>query len=211
MSGLLPTTSTHLWNETRQEFQSDRNNHEKDAFPSQHYNHQVLETISASSLIYLRDSFDLSLSREEVMNEALGKETQQSIKDVIIFHGNQSRQELNSTGALILLNRTVKPEDLHALDTFLKNKYQNEGHDDDSHETARHWDIYAGDDDLEVLVGDDILLAMILDSKAGEEMSMRRFVDNQELKYSLRSLELFLPWIRNVIIGKPASTGTTLI
>lgn len=40
----------------------------------------------------------------------------------------------------------------------------------------------------------------LLGDPVAEEMSANRFADNDELKYSLRSLEKFMPWVRNVFL-----------
>ena len=39
-----------------------------------------------------------------------------------------------------------------------------------------------------------------LNNSAQDESHVRRFRDNDELKYSLRGLEMYAPWIRNVYI-----------
>lgn len=33
-----------------------------------------------------------------------------------------------------------------------------------------------------------------------EDVSASRFQDNEELRYSLRSIEMFAPWVRNIYI-----------
>lgn len=53
----------------------------------------------------------------------------------------------------------------------------------------------------ELVIGDEFLVHS-LDHEFMEEISSRRFADNDELKYSLRSLEKNLPWIRNIFIGE---------
>lgn len=58
-----------------------------------------------------------------------------------------------------------------------------------------------GDYEAEMVIGDEFLLHE-LDHEVVEQISSRRFADNDELKYSLRSLEKNLPWIRNVFIGE---------
>ena len=46
--------------------------------------------------------------------------------------------------------------------------------------------------------------------KATEALDEARFVDNDELKYSLRSIEMFAPWIRHVYIVTDAQTPSWL-
>lgn len=53
---------------------------------------------------------------------------------------------------------------------------------------------------IEIIISDNLFLHTF-DQEFMEQISSRRFADNDELKYSLRSLEKNLPWIRNVFIG----------
>jgi hypothetical protein len=171
-----------------------KRNHVKEAVVNDAYDEEVIpqedhlmNKISSSTLIYLRGSNGSIEVDRKLIEKAFRQETQQSIKDVIIFH-HQDRK-----GILIHLNHPVKPRDLHSLTSLIENK----NHDN---ETMK-WKIFAGND-LEMVVGDDIFINMLSDPVMDEEMSLRRFTDNEELKYSLRSLEKFVPWIRNVIIGE---------
>ncbi|RWS31254.1 N-acetylglucosamine-1-phosphotransferase subunits alpha/beta-like isoform X1 [Leptotrombidium deliense] len=52
---------------------------------------------------------------------------------------------------------------------------------------------------ITLLIGNDYLLSK-LKNGVQEAVSAKRFADNEELRFSLRSLEKFAPWIRNVFI-----------
>ncbi|KAI1285369.1 N-acetylglucosamine-1-phosphotransferase subunits alpha/beta [Halotydeus destructor] len=50
-----------------------------------------------------------------------------------------------------------------------------------------------------LVVGDDTFKNLLLDPVA-EELAAKRFADNDELKFSLRSLDKFAPWVRRVYL-----------
>lgn len=46
----------------------------------------------------------------------------------------------------------------------------------------------------------DVVCALRLQSKQDEDVSASRFEDNEELRYSLRSVERHAPWVRHIFI-----------
>ena len=203
------TTSFSSKRETTRETKDPRYKSSLQTYSSKnHLLKKKKQKISSSSLIYLRgynnkQSFDL---KRELMEATFGVETQQSIKDIIVFRDLREAGEKKSRlGILLQMTSSVRIQDIHSLQRFLfRRQNQDENHGDRHEVTHEDWDIFTGND-LEIVLGDDVFLNMISDTTAGEEeLSLRRFMDNEELKYSLRSLEKFLPWIRNVIIGRHA-------
>ena len=61
---------------------------------------------------------------------------------------------------------------------------------------TKHYDVT---NPVELIVGDSYFFNLLSDPIA-EEIAAKRFADNDELKYSLRSLEKHAPWFRNVYI-----------
>lgn len=52
---------------------------------------------------------------------------------------------------------------------------------------------------MQLIVGNNAFFNLLSDPLS-EEISAKRFADNDELKFSLRSLQKNAPWIRNVYI-----------
>lgn len=46
----------------------------------------------------------------------------------------------------------------------------------------------------------DVVCALCLQSNQDEDVSASRFEDNEELRYSLRSVERHAPWVRHIFI-----------